>query len=357
LSSTATVTFDITAVNDAPTGNDDNLDDILEDAGAITIPFSALLSKDSRGPANEDGQTLTIIAVDAPIGGSVAIDGTNIIFTPTPDFFGAAGFSYTLRDNGQTNGADDFLTNDAVVSFQITPVNDLPSFHIQGNGNQSATDENLVTKGPTLEQVAPNWALGIDLGAPNEGETTEFVVDNDNNGIFAAQPAVDPDGTLRYKPKPNTHGTANVTVRLFDGQDNSDPVVFTITITKPNKLHNAAESGKRTGLDVTGSTTAQPDGFIVAGDVLGVINYINAKGSGPVTANASFGPPYPDTNGDNQVAADDVIAIINYINAGNSSEGEATGTSQPAASNSASDLFYLLAMDIAEHVVRRRRLL
>jgi hypothetical protein len=354
---TATVSFTITEKNDPPGGGNDTLDDILEDAEEISIPFSALLSNDSRGPDNEAGQTLTIIAVEDPIGGSVAIDGTNIIFTPTPDFFGAAGFSYTLRDNGQTNGADDFLTNDAVVSFQITPVNDPPSFQIQGNGNQTATDENPLTKGPALEQIVPGWTLSIDLGPANESNTPQFVVENDNNGIFAEQPAVDADGTLRYKPKPNKHGTADVTVRLFDGQDNSDPVVFTIVITKPNKLHNSSESGRRTGLDVTGSTTSQPDGFIVAGDVLEVINYINARGSGPVTANASFGPPYPDTNGDNQVAADDVIAIINYINAGNSSEGEATGTSQPAASNSASDLFYLLAMDIAEHVVRRRRLL
>jgi hypothetical protein len=384
LSSLATVTFNISAVNDAPAGQDDTLDPILEDADPITIPFSSLLANDSRGPTNESGQSLVIIAVDDPIGGTVAIDGTNIIFTPTPDYFGTASFSYTLEDNGLTNGVDAFLTDDAVVQFEITPVNDPPSFQIQGNGNQSATDENLLTKGPALEQIVSGWAQNIDLGPANEGNTTQFVIENDNNGIFATQPSVDPDGTLRYKPMPNAHGVANVTVRLFDGQDNSAPIVFTIEITKPNKLHNASESGKRTGLDVTGSTTSQPDGFIVAGDVLGVINYINAQGSGPVPASAPFGPPYPDTNGDNQVAADDVIAIINYLNAGNPSEaegeaaqslsgeffsdfyftdlaeGEATSVSQavPAVSppSSLSDLMALLATDAATAQSKRRRL-
>ena len=51
------------------------------------------------------------------------------------------------------------------------------------------------------------------------------------------------------------------------------------------------EEAKRNGLDVTGSTSTQPDGFIVAGDVLAVINYINAKGSGHIPDNAGFGPP------------------------------------------------------------------
>ena len=117
------------------------------------------------------------------------------------------------------------------------------------------------------------------------------------------------------------------------------------------------EPGKRNGLDVTGSTSIQPDGFIVAGDVLAVINYINAKGSGHIPDNIGAGPPYADATADDEVAADDVIKIINYINANlGQPEAEATASSQPLADNWSSDLISLLAMDIADQSVRRRRL-
>ena len=59
-------------------------------------------------------------------GARVSIDGTDVVFTPADDFHGAASFSYTLRDNGTTNGVDDFLTSTATVSFAITEVNDAP---------------------------------------------------------------------------------------------------------------------------------------------------------------------------------------------------------------------------------------
>ena len=50
-----------------------------------------------------------------------------MIFTPAADFNGPASFSYTLRDNGTTNGAADFKSSTAVASFTITEVNDVPS--------------------------------------------------------------------------------------------------------------------------------------------------------------------------------------------------------------------------------------
>jgi hypothetical protein len=66
---------------------------------------------------------------------------------------------------------------------------------------------------------------------------------------------------------------------------------------------------------------------VVAEDVVAVINYINAKGMGPVdvsgnpavqvVAQAATGTTtmFYDVTGDDYVAANDVIAIINFINA------------------------------------------
>jgi len=85
-SNVATVSFTVTEVNDAPTGVNDSLSSVAEDSGARTITFASLLANDLKGPANESGQTLTITAVGSAVGGTVAISGTNVVFTLTPDF-------------------------------------------------------------------------------------------------------------------------------------------------------------------------------------------------------------------------------------------------------------------------------
>src|SRR5439155_17741702 len=48
---------------------------------------------------------------------------------PAADYNGPAGFTYTVRDNGTTNGVNDFKTATASAFFVITPVNDAPVAH------------------------------------------------------------------------------------------------------------------------------------------------------------------------------------------------------------------------------------
>ncbi len=124
---TALVSFAITEVNDAPIGTNDALTSIAEDSGVRTISFASLLGNDSTGPANESGQALTIVGVDSAVGGTVAISGTNVIFTPTTDYNGPASFVYTLQDDGTTNGVADLKTATATVNFSVTEVNDAPT--------------------------------------------------------------------------------------------------------------------------------------------------------------------------------------------------------------------------------------
>src|SRR5512132_2820172 len=69
----------------------------------------------------------------------------------------------------------------------VNPVNNPPSF----------------TKGPdqTINEDAPaqtvnGWATNIDAGQGDSGQTLDFIVTNDNNQLFSAQPAVAPNGTL-----------------------------------------------------------------------------------------------------------------------------------------------------------------
>ncbi|HEY2415095.1 MAG TPA: RHS repeat-associated core domain-containing protein [Pirellulaceae bacterium] len=59
------------------------------------------------------------------------------------------------------------------------------------------------------------------------------------------------------------------------------------------------------------------DGFVVAEDVVTVINYINAHGSGPLPDTNNSTQKFVDVDGDASVTATDVITIINAINSGN----------------------------------------
>jgi parallel beta-helix repeat protein len=99
------------------------------------------------------------------------------------------------------------------------------------------------------------------------------------------------------------------------------------------------------------------DTHVVAGDVIAVVNYINAKGSGPVPNDAANAKPFYDVNGDNNVAADDVLDVINYINAGLANEPEAEGEAGVSGSSlpAIDDVMALLAMEVGESATRKRR--
>jgi hypothetical protein len=89
---------------------------------AVTIPLSVMLGNDTPGPADEGGQLIQLVSV----GTGARLVGANIIFTPPPDVFGTTTFTYTIRDDGQTNGMDDFQSTTGTVTVAVTEVNDPP---------------------------------------------------------------------------------------------------------------------------------------------------------------------------------------------------------------------------------------
>src|SRR5207248_1435570 len=121
-SNVATVSITVTEVNDAPTAVADSAT-VAED-GSVTFDPRG---NDSTGPANESGQTLTVVSVTATADthGTVVLnaDGT-ITYTPNANYNGPASFTYTVQDNGTTNGSPDFKTATGTVSITVTAVND-----------------------------------------------------------------------------------------------------------------------------------------------------------------------------------------------------------------------------------------
>src|SRR5437763_6832124 len=98
----ATVSLTVTEVNDTPTAVNDSAT-VAED-GSVTLDPR---SNDSTGPANESGQTLTVTAVSQGAHGTVTFTGTSVTYTPAANYNGPDSFSYTITDNGTTNGVSD----------------------------------------------------------------------------------------------------------------------------------------------------------------------------------------------------------------------------------------------------------
>ena len=162
----------VTEVNDAPVPVDDALDAVDEDSSARTITFAALTANDSTGPNNESGQSLTIVGVANAVGGTVEIDGANVIFTPEPNFAGTASFDYTVEDNGVTDGEADPKSADGSASFTVNAVNDAPT----------------LTAPPTLIGApnVPVTIIGLSVADIDAGSSSVTLTLSAGEGTFAA---------------------------------------------------------------------------------------------------------------------------------------------------------------------------
>jgi large repetitive protein len=204
---------------------------VLEDAGAQSV--AAWATSISPGPPTESSQSVSFsVSSDNPTLFSsqpaVAPDGT-LTYTPAANANGVATVTVTAQDDGGTAGGGVDTSAPSAFTLTVSSVNDAPSF--SAGANQSV----LSLAGA---QSVPGWATGIAPGPADESaQNVTFTVTNDNPGLFAAQPAVAPNGTLTFTPTLLAIGSATVTVRAVDnsgtangGADTSPPQTFTISI-------------------------------------------------------------------------------------------------------------------------------
>ncbi|MCC6503924.1 MAG: tandem-95 repeat protein [Aquimonas sp.] len=235
-SDTATVSFSITAVNDAPSFAAVNPAAVGEDAGAQTVSSWASFT---AGPADESSQTVLAYSVSGvtnpglfSAGPSVGTDGT-LSYTPAAGISGSSDFTVQVQDNGGTaNGGVDLS---ATLTFTITvsDVNDQPSF--------TAASPAAVLEDAAAQTLAA-WAT-FDQGAGDSGQAVLAynVTGVTNAALFSAGPSIGTDGTLSFTPAINANGSSDFTVTVQDnggtaagGVDTSVAQTFTITVTAVN---------------------------------------------------------------------------------------------------------------------------
>ncbi|MCC4815065.1 hypothetical protein BCU85_00770 [Vibrio lentus] len=134
LTDNAEISLVVTEVNDQPVASDIDLGTILEE-GQLIIKEEDLISA-TTDPEN-DTITVNSLVLDQGqgqlqrfenVGGAddATITGPYWVFTAANEYSGDVKFTYTVEDDGTTNGADDFLTDTGEISVVVTEVNDQP---------------------------------------------------------------------------------------------------------------------------------------------------------------------------------------------------------------------------------------
>jgi large repetitive protein len=224
-------TVTIEPVNDAPSFSAGADESVLEDAGARSV--NGWATAISPGPANESSQTLTFsLDVDNPalfaVQPAVSPSG-KLTYTPAANANGVATVRIHLHDDGGSSHSGVDESAEQTFTVTVGAVNDAPSF-------SAGPDQTVIS---LLGNVSvAGWASNIQPGPADESsQNVTFVVTNSNPGLFAAQPAVAPNGTLTFTTTLLAIGSATVTVRAVDnggtangGSDTSPPQTFTITV-------------------------------------------------------------------------------------------------------------------------------
>jgi hypothetical protein len=262
----ATATVDIGAWEFRSTLEDITGKTTLEDT-RITFSFGV----GDAGPA-VTSVTATSSNQQVLIDASITISGSGgartIEIMPNHEQSGTTTITVMVNLAGGGTATDTFV-------LTVLPVNDMPFFNLTVTSTGGAEDS-----GP---KTIPNVAGGMFAGLSEPEQVLSFhVTNNTNPSLFAAGPALSPDGTLTYTPAANAFGNADITIVLKDdggtangGRDTSDPATFTIQVTPVNDVPTFTKGADQ--------TVSEDSGFVSIG------NWATGVSAGPANeANQSL---------------------------------------------------------------------
>jgi hypothetical protein len=247
-----TFQISVTSANNPPSFTKGGDQAVLEDSGSKTVNGWATGIDPGAG---EGSQNVTFVVSNnntSLFSSQPAVNGSsgNLTFTPAANQFGAATVTLHAHDDG--GGTTDDSPSQS-FTITVTGVNDPPSF--TKGGNQSVA-ENAGSKSVS------GWATSISEGPGEGSQTVAFTVTNNNNGLFSAQPAVSPTGTLTYTTATSASGAATVSVFLKDnggtansGDDTSATQTFTIDVSGVNDPPSFNKGANEAVLEDSGGRT------------------------------------------------------------------------------------------------------
>jgi DNA/RNA endonuclease G (NUC1) len=248
-SNTSTVTVGITEVNDPPSASNDSKS--TQEDTPLSFPSTDLTANDSAGPANESGQVLTVTSVtDAGNAhGTVVLNSGMVTYTPAANYNGPASFTYTVCDDGTTNGAADSKCATATVNVNVEAVNDNP---VAVDDSATTNEDNSVT----IDVVAN------DTDVDGDARSLASVGSASHGSVSIVS------GKAFYSPTANYNGSDAFTYVVSDGHGGQATGNVTITINPINDAPTANSQSASTNsntpvaITLTGSDVETPSGSL-----------------------------------------------------------------------------------------------
>ncbi|RPE71493.1 Ca2+-binding RTX toxin-like protein [Pacificibacter maritimus] len=266
---TATVTVNVTPVNDDPVAVDDAFE--TDEDTAVVID---LIGNDT----DVDGDPLTIgtVSVDPAFGEVVDNGDGTATFTPAENYYGPVTIDYTVVDG---NGGED--AGQAIVN--VGSVNDGPT----ANDDEDTTDEDVsITVDLIGNDTDPDGDTLTVTGASVPADQGTLV----DNG----------DGTVTFTPAENFNGEATISYSVTDGNGGTSSATHTVNVTPVNDDPVAVDDIETTDedqsvvIDLIGNDTDVDGDPLTIGTVSvdPALGEVVDNGDGTVTFT-----PAPDYNG------------------------------------------------------------
>ncbi len=283
-SNIATVSINVTPVNDPPVAVNDSYTTPEDTQLVIAAPGVLANDSDVDGPF-----PLTAMLVTSPSHGVLTLNANgSFTYTPALDYNGPDSFTYRARDGSNAE------SNIATVSITVTPVNDPP---IAAN-DAYGTDENV-----TLNVNAAQGVLANDTDVDGPFPLTAVIVSPATSGAVT----LNANGSFQYVPANGFNGIVTFTYRARDGA-NAESNIATVTITvgpvndPPLAINDSYSTNEDTTLTVNAATgvlanDTDPDGpFPLTAELLtnpahGTLVVFNANGSFTYVPNANYNGP------------------------------------------------------------------
>ncbi|HEX6902960.1 MAG TPA: Ig-like domain-containing protein [Thermoanaerobaculia bacterium] len=258
------VTVTITAVNDAPTANNDTA--TVEEDGAVDI---SVLANDT----DPENNTLSVTAVTQGTNGAVVINANGTVkYTPAASFSGTDSFTYTISDG---NGG----ASTATVTVTVTAVNDAPT--------ANADSATVAEDGSVDISVLAN-----DTDPENDTLSVTAVTQGTNGAVV-----INANGTVTYTPAANFSGTDSFTYTISDGNGGTATGTVNVTVTGANDAPTANADSATVAEDGSVAITVLANDTDPDNDTLSVTSVtqgtngavvINANGTVTYTPAANF---------------------------------------------------------------------
>ena len=218
-SATATVTIEVKSIADAPLAQDDTY--ATDEDKPLAVAPAGVLGNDTDG----DGDALAAAPASDPAHGSLTLNGDgSFSYTPAPDYHGSDSFTYRASDGH-------LVSEPVTVTIEVGAVNDAPD----ANDDAYATDEDA----PLTLGVLDN-----DTNVDGDSLSATEVSDPAHGSL-----ALNPDGSLTYRPDPDFNGNDSFSYRASDGSLASEPATVTLRVDPVKDAPNASDDAFETDED------------------------------------------------------------------------------------------------------------